>query len=105
MRETRLSGSVEGVVSNHDPYSDWTSFPTVPSRREDVSTPCKATQPRRALPTGTFVVKHLSPSLDWLLARLFHLFGSRWSTAAMISSHLPLASSSGGCRSKPGNRG
>jgi len=22
MRETRLSGSVEGVVSNHDPYSD-----------------------------------------------------------------------------------
>ena len=23
MRETRLSGSVEGVVSNHDPYSDW----------------------------------------------------------------------------------
>ena len=24
MREIRLSGSVEGVVSNHDPYSDWT---------------------------------------------------------------------------------
>jgi hypothetical protein len=23
MREIRLSGSVEGVVSNHDPYSDW----------------------------------------------------------------------------------
>jgi hypothetical protein len=23
MRETRLSGSVEGVVSNHDPYSDY----------------------------------------------------------------------------------
>jgi hypothetical protein len=23
MRETRSSGSVEGVVSNHDPYSDW----------------------------------------------------------------------------------
>jgi hypothetical protein len=22
MREIRLSGSVEGVVSNHDPYSD-----------------------------------------------------------------------------------
>ncbi len=22
MRETRSSGSVEGVVSNHDPYSD-----------------------------------------------------------------------------------
>jgi hypothetical protein len=22
MRENRLSGSVEGVVSNHDPYSD-----------------------------------------------------------------------------------
>ena len=22
MRESRLSGSVEGVVSNHDPYSD-----------------------------------------------------------------------------------
>jgi signal transduction histidine kinase len=32
MREIRLSGSVEGVVSNHDPYSDslvfsvWVSF-------------------------------------------------------------------------------
>jgi hypothetical protein len=25
MRETRLSGSVEGVVSNHDPYSDLVS--------------------------------------------------------------------------------
>jgi hypothetical protein len=24
MREIRLSGSVEGVVSNHDPYSDST---------------------------------------------------------------------------------
>ena len=23
MREIRLSGSVEGVVSNHDPYSDF----------------------------------------------------------------------------------
>jgi len=23
MRETRSSGSVEGVVSNHDPYSDY----------------------------------------------------------------------------------
>jgi hypothetical protein len=23
MRSCRLSGSVEGVVSNHDPYSDW----------------------------------------------------------------------------------
>jgi hypothetical protein len=23
MRESRLSGSVEGVVSNHDPYSDY----------------------------------------------------------------------------------
>jgi hypothetical protein len=23
MRETRSSGSVEGVVSNHDPYSDF----------------------------------------------------------------------------------
>ena len=23
MREIRSSGSVEGVVSNHDPYSDW----------------------------------------------------------------------------------
>jgi len=23
MRESRLSGSVEGVVSNHDPYSDF----------------------------------------------------------------------------------
>jgi len=23
MREIRLSGSVEGVVSNHDPYSDY----------------------------------------------------------------------------------
>jgi len=27
MRETRLSGSVEGVVSNHDPYSDSRSAP------------------------------------------------------------------------------
>jgi hypothetical protein len=26
MREIRLSGSVEGVVSNHDPYSDSTLF-------------------------------------------------------------------------------
>ena len=26
MRESRLSGSVEGVVSNHDPYSDYSSF-------------------------------------------------------------------------------
>jgi hypothetical protein len=25
MREIRLSGSVEGVVSNHDPYSDFAS--------------------------------------------------------------------------------
>jgi len=23
MREIRSSGSAEGVVSNHDPYSDW----------------------------------------------------------------------------------
>ena len=23
MRETRLSGSVDGVTGNHDPYSDW----------------------------------------------------------------------------------
>jgi len=23
MRETRSSGSVEGVMSNRDPYSDW----------------------------------------------------------------------------------
>jgi len=29
MRETRLSGSVEGVVSNHDPYSDFV-LPAVP---------------------------------------------------------------------------
>jgi len=35
MREIRLSGSVEGVVSNHDPYSDcqmrvcWVARPTV----------------------------------------------------------------------------
>ncbi len=27
MRETRLSGSVEGVVSNHDPYSDLRAGP------------------------------------------------------------------------------
>src|SRR5262245_59546928 len=26
MRDIRPSGSVEGVVSNHDPYSDWFSF-------------------------------------------------------------------------------
>jgi hypothetical protein len=26
MREIRLSGSVEGVVSNHDPYSDFSLF-------------------------------------------------------------------------------
>jgi len=26
MREIRLSGSVEGVVSNHDPYSDFGAF-------------------------------------------------------------------------------
>jgi hypothetical protein len=26
MREIRLSGSVEGVVSNHDPYSDSTAI-------------------------------------------------------------------------------
>jgi hypothetical protein len=26
MREIRLSGSVEGVVSNHDPYSDFDLF-------------------------------------------------------------------------------
>jgi hypothetical protein len=33
MRETRLSGSVEGVVSNHDPYSDFvTHSATVPHR-------------------------------------------------------------------------
>jgi len=28
MRESRLSGSVEGVVSNHDPYSDCEKFET-----------------------------------------------------------------------------
>jgi len=28
MREIRLSGSVEGVVSNHDPYSDSLAFRT-----------------------------------------------------------------------------
>jgi len=27
MREIRLSGSVEGVVSNHDPYSDSVRLP------------------------------------------------------------------------------
>jgi hypothetical protein len=32
MREIRLSGSVEGVVSNHDPYSD--SGHRTPKRRE-----------------------------------------------------------------------
>ena len=26
MRESRLSGSVEGVMSNRDPYSDWADF-------------------------------------------------------------------------------
>jgi hypothetical protein len=26
MREIRSSGSVEGVMSNHDPYSDFTQF-------------------------------------------------------------------------------
>jgi hypothetical protein len=48
MRETRPSGSVEGVVSNHDPYSDWTplldspaqtSIPAVVSPRKNVLAP------------------------------------------------------------------
>ena len=26
MRETRSSGSVEGVVGNHDPYSDFLNY-------------------------------------------------------------------------------
>jgi hypothetical protein len=38
MRETRLSGSVEGVVSNHDPYSDYPKWvfhlPTILSLEE-----------------------------------------------------------------------
>ncbi len=37
MRETRLSGSVEGVVSNHDPYSDWKVFRDASTRRRSVS--------------------------------------------------------------------
>jgi len=28
MRETRSSGSVEGVMSNRDPYSDWNGIPS-----------------------------------------------------------------------------
>jgi len=36
MRESRLSGSVEGVMGNHDSYSDWEET-MIPKRRRIIS--------------------------------------------------------------------
>jgi hypothetical protein len=45
MRESRLSGSVEGVVSNHDPYSDSSSAYIV---SDALSKACRTYSPQSA---------------------------------------------------------